>query len=214
MGKLYPESEVELTSFVSRHYDILLDMITLGFYKGFIRKAVAGMKIREDDDILDLGCGTGRNVCLMYRYLKSGSVTGVDVSEIMGKQFMEKCGGLPGLNFVLQRIDIPFDLDRKFDKVFISFVLHGFPQQVREIVVRNAFDHLKERGSFHILDYGEFDLKKAPAYIRIPFKKIECKYAFDYIKRDWKAVLREAGFKSFSEHKLAGRYARLLTAEK
>ncbi len=214
MEKLYPDSEVELTPFLAKHYDGLLNLVTLGFYRGFIRKAVAFMKIRKKDEILDLGCGTGRNACLMVHYLDGGHVTGLDISEDMERQFMEKCKDKPGAVFVRQRIDIPFDLKRKYDKVFISFVLHGFPQEVREVVIRNAFNHLKEGGSFHILDYGEFDLQKAPFYARFVFRKIECKYAFDYIGRDWKTILKEAGFTRFEEHKLAGRYARMLTAYK
>ncbi len=214
MEKIYPDSEVELTPFLARHYDTLLNVVTLGFYRRFIRKAIAGMKIRKEDQILDLGCGTGRNACLMYQYLSGGAVTGLDISEVMESHFRKKCAGKPGAEFIRQRIDIPFDLNRKFDKVFISFVLHGFPQEVREVVVRNAYNHLKEGGTFHILDYGEFDLEKTPAYIRIPFKKIECKYAFDYIKRDWKEILRETGFREFRELKLGGRYARLLTARR
>jgi len=214
MEKIYPDSEVELTPFLAKHYDTLLNVVTLGFYRRFIRKAIAGMGIREADQILDLGCGTGRNACLMYAYLNGGAVTGLDISEVMETHFRKKCSGKPGAEFLKQRIDIPFDLGRKYDKVFISFVLHGFPQEVREVVIRNAYNHLKEGGTFHILDYGEFDLEKTPAYIRIPFKKIECKYAFDYIARDWKKILREAGFTAFEEKKLGGRYARLLTAVK
>ena len=214
MVKLYPDSEVELTPFVAKHYDVLLNMVTLGFYRGFIRRAVAFMKIDKKDVILDLGCGTGRNACLMYQYLDGGNVTGLDISEEMERKFRKKCEDKPGAVFVRQRIDIPFNLGKKFDKVFISFVLHGFPQEVREVVIRNAFNHLKEDGSFHILDYGEFDLHKAPFYARFIFKKIECKYAFDYIGRDWKKILKEAGFTRFKEYKLAGRYARMLTAYK
>jgi demethylmenaquinone methyltransferase/2-methoxy-6-polyprenyl-1,4-benzoquinol methylase len=214
MEKIYPDSEVELTPFLAKHYDTLLNVVTLGFYHRFIRKAIAGMQIREEDQILDLGCGTGRNACLMYQYLSGGAVTGLDISEVMESHFRKKCAGKPGAEFIRQRIDIPFDLNRKFDKVFISFVLHGFPQEVREVVIRNAYNHLKEGGTFHILDYGEFDLEKTPAYIRIPFKKIECKYAFDYIRRDWKAILKETGFQEFHELKLGGRYARLLTARR
>ncbi len=214
MEKIYPDSEVELTPFLAKHYDALLNTVTFGFYRKFIRKAIAFMKIGKDDEILDLGCGTGRNACLMYRYLDGGSVTGLDISDIMERKFREKCKDAPGADFLKQRIDIPFDLGKKFDKVFISFVLHGFPHEVRKIVIRNAYDHLKEGGSFHILDYGEFDLEKAPAHVRIVFKKVECVYAFDYIERDWKAILQEAGFSRVEEHKMAKKYARLLTAYK
>ncbi len=214
MEKIYPDSEVELTPFLARHYDLLLNVVTLGFYRRFIRKAIAAMEITPADRILDMGCGTGRNACLMYEYLREGSVTGLDISEIMERQFLEKCSGRPGVRFFRQRIDIPFDLGETFDKVFISFVLHGFPHEVREVVIRNAYSHLQKGGTFHILDYGEFDLDKAPFYVRIPFRMIECRYAFDFIERDWKSILREAGFREFREKRLGGRYARLLTAVK
>ena len=214
MEKIYPDSEVELTPFLARHYDTLLNVVTLGFYRRFIRNAIRAMRIDPADRILDMGCGTGRNACLMYRYLEGGSVTGLDISEIMEQHFLKKCAGKPGARFLRQRIDIPFDLGERFDKVFISFVLHGFPHEVREVVIRNAYRHLHLGGTFHILDYGEFDLEKTPFYIRIPFRKIECKYAFDFIARDWKGILREAGFTAFEETRLGGRYARLLTARK
>ncbi|MCD6457047.1 MAG: class I SAM-dependent methyltransferase, partial [Methanophagales archaeon] len=78
---------------------------------------------------------------------------------------------------------------KKFDKVFISFVLHGFPQDVREKVINRVFEVLKEGGIFFVLDYNEFSLSKMPFYAMIPFKLIECPYAFDFIKRDWREIL-------------------------
>lgn len=214
MEKLYPDSEVELTAFTAKHYDGLMNLVTLGFYKGFIRKAIAFVKIGEDNEILDMGCGTGKNACVMYKYLKTGSVTGLDISEIMERQFKENCSMAPGATFIRQRIDIPFDLGRKFDKVFISFVLHGFPQNIRKVIIRNAYNHLKDNGTFNILDYGEFDLKHAPVYVRIPFGKIECKYAFDFIEKDWKEILKETGFRDFEERLFIKGYIRLLTGIK
>lgn len=214
MEKIYPDSEVELTPFTAKHYDRMLNVVTLGFYRGFIRRAIDAMKIQPGDTILDLGCGTGRNACLMYRHLKDGKVTGIDLSEIMEAQFRKKCVEPLGAEFIRQRIDIPFDLNRKFDRVFISFVLHGFPHEVRPVVIRNAWNHLKEGGTFHILDYAEFDLEAAPAYARIPFKKIECPYAFDYIEKDWKDILKQSGFKTFDEKLFLKGYVRLLSAGK
>ena len=212
MEKIYPDSEVELTPFTSKHYDKLLNIVSLGFYGRFIRRAVAAMNINPGDNILDMGCGTGKNACLMYQYLKNGKVTGLDLSEIMEMQFRKKCVEPFGAEFIRQRIDIPFDLNRKFDRVFISFVIHGFPHEIRSVVIQNACNHLKEDGAFHILDYAEFDLEAAPAYARIPFKKIECPYAFDFIEKDWKGILKDAGFKTFEEKFFMKGYVRLLTA--
>ena len=76
-------------------------------------------------------------------------------------------------------------------------------------------DHVSDRyGEFFILDYNEFLLKKMPFYSRIPFKLIECPYAFDFIEKDWKEMLAGEGFSSFEEHLFFGGYIRLLKGVK
>jgi demethylmenaquinone methyltransferase/2-methoxy-6-polyprenyl-1,4-benzoquinol methylase len=211
--KIYPESGVELNPFISKHYDSAMNIGSLGLYKGIIQKAIAEMQIRPGDTILDLGCGTGRNALLMRSYKgKKGKIIGMDISEAMQKQFLRKFLGDENVSFMNQRIDVEFDLGQKFDKVLISFVIHGFPHEVRNIVIKNAYNHLKPGGSFFILDFAEFDMDAMPFHHRWVFKAIECKYAFDFIKRDWKNILSEAGFSSFTEHFYMKRYVRLLKA--
>ncbi|HDQ15924.1 MAG TPA: class I SAM-dependent methyltransferase, partial [Bacteroidetes bacterium] len=53
-----------------------------------------------------------------------------------------------------QRIDVEFDLGKQYDIVFISFVIHGFPNEIRKTVIKNAFNHLKPNGRFIILDFA------------------------------------------------------------
>ena len=215
MEKLYPESGVELNPFVSKHYDKLLNILSFGKYKGFIRRAISDMHIQKDDVILDLGCGTGRNACLMMQYLgDKGFITGLDISEAMEKQFNENCRQHPNTEFINRRIDQPFQLDKTYDKVFISFVLHGFPQNIRENIIKNAFNNLKPGGTFNILDFGEFDMYAMPFYYRIPFQKGECPYAFDFIKRNLKGILSGFGFGNFEEYLYFHNYGRLMVAYK
>lgn len=215
MEKLYPESGVELNPFVSKHYDKLLNTISFGKYKGFIHRAISDMHIQKKDSILDLGCGTGRNACFMMQYLDDkGFISGLDISEAMEKQFIENCRQHPNTQFFNQRIDQPFQLEKAYDKVFISFVLHGFPQNIRENIIKNAFNHLKSGGTFNILDFGEFDMYAMPFYYRIPFQKGECPYAFDFIERDLKKMLSEFGFGDFKEYLYFHNYARLMVARK
>ncbi|NQT26069.1 class I SAM-dependent methyltransferase [candidate division KSB1 bacterium] len=213
--KIYPESGVELNSFSAGNYDKVMNIASLGLYCGFIRKAIKAMNIQDGDKILDLGCGTGRNACVMAKYLNGdGKITGMDVSSIMEKQFRKKCTQHQNVEFIRQRIDQPFDISEKFDKIFISFVIHGFPHQVRQTVLENVSKHLKPGGAFFMLDFAEFNMNAMPSLFHFIFKNIECKYAFDFIERDWKRILTGYHFSGFEEFFFFKNYVRLLKAKK
>jgi len=215
LKKIYPDSGVELSRFTALNYDKVMNFATLGFYRGFIQRSIKAMDIQPGDKILDLGCGTGRNACIMAKYLsEDGKIVGMDVSPIMERQFNKKCADLRNVAFVRQRIDRLFSLSEQFDKIFISFVIHGFPHDVRKIVLKNIFTHLKPGGSFFMLDFAEFNMNKMPPLHRFIFKKIECRYAFDFIDRDWKQILSDYHFSGFEEFFFVKNYVRLLKAEK
>jgi len=215
MKKIFPDSGVELKPFIARNYDSVMNYASLGLYKKFIQKAIKDMVISPDDTILDLGCGTGRNALIMAKYLSNaGSITGIDLSCIMKNQFDKKTKTEQKIKFLWHRIDLPFDLNKQYDKVFISFVIHGFPHEIRQTVIQNAYIHLKPGGNFYILDFAEFDMDKMPSSHRFIFKKIECKYAFDFIERDWKEILNKHGFDNFTEAFYFKKYVRLLKAVK
>ncbi len=211
--KLYPDSGIELNPFISKHYDGILAVASMGRFPRALKSAIGHMEIQPGDSILDLGCGTGYNSQQMAESLDStGRVLGLDISEEMAGQFEKRFAGDHRLTFKNQRIDLPFSLDRKFTKVFISFVIHGFPHEVRQVIIQNARSHLLPGGSFFILDFAEFDMDLMPPLHRSIFKAVECKYAFDYIKRDWKSILRGYGFNQFHEYHFLRSYVRLLEA--
>jgi ubiquinone/menaquinone biosynthesis C-methylase UbiE len=213
--RIYPDSGVELKSFMATNYDLVMNVATLGLYNLFIHKVIREMNIQCEDKILDLGCGTGRNAEIMSKYLnKRGGITGIDVSPVMEKKFNKKFNNHRSINFIRRRIDVPFKLSKKHDKIFISFVIHGFPQDVRLRVLENIDHHLKSGGMFFMLDFAEFDMNEMPLLYRLIFKSIECKYAFDFIQRDWKQILSNFNFNGFEELFFVKNYVRLLRAEK
>lgn len=215
MKKFHPQSKVETQGFTARYYDTLMNVIAFGKYSLFIEKVMELMRIRPTDRVLDLGTGTGRNACLIMKYLSpEGELVGLDISREMIIQFEKRCASFPNIKIINQRIDRHLPYKDEFDKVFISFVLHGFLQAVRKLIIENTFRALKDGGEFFILDYNEFSLRDMPFYLRLPFKFIECPHAFDFIKRDWKRILAERGFNNFEEHSFFGRYVRLLKAVK
>ncbi len=213
--KYYPESKVEIHDFTANYYDTILNIASLGTYPFFIRNAIAQMKILPQDRILDLGAGSGRNALLMRPYLsEKGEIVGLDISMEMIMQFKNKSDKFNNLKILEKRIDEPLPFQLEFDKVFISFVLHGFPQTIRKQVIQNAFQALKPGGILFILDYNEFDLNKMPFFLKIPFRIIECPYAFDFIDEDWKQILSKIGFSDFTEYYFFRKYVRLLEAKK
>jgi len=215
MQKYYPDSGVEIQGFTAKFYDSMLNIISFGSYSSFIKKAICSININKNDKILDLGAGTGRNALLMNKQIsEKGEILGLEISELMIAQFKSKTKEFSNLNIINKRIDQPFDLEKKYDKVFISFVLHGFPLKIQKNIIRNAFNALKEDGEFIILDFNEFIVDKTPLYFRIPFKIIECKYAFEYVERDWKQILSEFGFVDFQEKLFLNKHIRLLNARR
>ena len=213
--RLYPDSEVEVRGFMARHYDLLMNLMTLGYYPVFLRKALGFMDVKPGDRILDLGAGNGRNdAVLVKRIGPEGRILGLDIGEEMMAAFRKRFAGVPNVEIREQRIDAPFDLGERFDHVLISFVLHGFPHEVRPRVLENAWNHLREGGSFWLLDYNEFTLSELPWFLRTAFKKMECPYAFDFIEKDWKAILKDLGLEPAGEKLFFRRMVRMLRAVK
>ncbi len=213
--RLYPESKVELTPFLARNYDVILKAASLGRYGSFLKRAIDAMELKPRMNVLDLGCGSGHNASMMLPFIgDEGSLMGLDISPEMEQQFRRRFHNKPNIQFLNQRIDVPFDLGRAFDVVFMSFVLHGFPHEVRDIILENACRHLKPGGYFMLLDFAEFDLSRMPRLHQWIFTHVECVYAFDFVGRNWKEILSGKGFSGFSEHLFLKNYVRLLKSQK
>jgi demethylmenaquinone methyltransferase/2-methoxy-6-polyprenyl-1,4-benzoquinol methylase len=208
------DSKVEVKGFEARHYDFMMNLISMGSYSFFIRQVVKEMNIQPQDKIMDLGCGSGRNICLMTKYLSDqGKILGLDIGSEMLEQAQSRCKKYPNVEFKNLRIDEVLPYENEYDKVFIAFVLHGFVQEKRLQIIENARLALRPGGKFIILDYNEFDLKQASLLARFAFK-VECPLATDFISRDIKGILREQGFDEFKTITFYKGYVRLLTARK
>jgi ubiquinone/menaquinone biosynthesis C-methylase UbiE len=209
------DSKVEVKGLEACHYDALMNFITGGTYPFFIRQVVRDMAIQPEDAILDLGSGSGRNACLMARYLSGkGRIVGLDIGPEMLEQARRRCQHLPNVAMEKQRIEEPLPYRDEFDKAFISFVLHGFVQEDRLRIVDNVHQALQPGGWFLILDYDEFEPERSFWPVRFAFRRIECPLATDFVRRDWRAVLREQGFGDFQVHRYYFGYVRLLGAKK
>ena len=83
-----------------------------------------------------------------------GKLVGADISQDMISQFKKKCANFSNAKIIYARIDQSLPFEEEFDKVFISFLLHGFLQAIREVITDNAYKALKRDGEFYILDWN------------------------------------------------------------
>ena len=208
-------SKVELGPAEARYYDLFLNLLSLGQYSHLIKGVVEKMGINLGQSILDLGSGSGENDCFMAEKVGSqGRIVGLDISDEMSARAWKRCRGYPSIVFEKQRIELPLPYKEEFDKVFISFVLHGFEDDQKVGIVRNAYQALKPGASFYVLDYAEFDIDRMWFPLRWAFARWECQLAVEFLKLDIKGMLQAQGFTDLKEDLFFRRHLRLLSAVK
>jgi len=227
------KSKIEVKGFEARYYDHLMNLITFFTYPKFIRDAIRYMNISKGEKIADFGAGTGRNAMLMRKYVgEDGFIIGVDIGEEMKEQFLKRASKYDNVFLFEQSIDeimearhflvgqsLPerFKKYREgflFDRVFISFVLHGFEQHQRILIIQNAYHILRDGGELDILDWNERDVDSSSWFTRLIFNKLECALAKDFVERNWSDILDSYGFKIIGEKLFYRGLVRLLRARK
>jgi ubiquinone/menaquinone biosynthesis C-methylase UbiE len=208
-------SRVELGPTEARFYDVFMNLISLGYYPYLIRRVVDKMDIQPGQSILDLGSGTGKNDCFIARKIgPDGNILGLDISKEMISLSKKRCRSYPNVSFGEQRVEIPLTYEEEFDRIFASFVLHGFEDAQKVGIISNAYHALKPGGVFCILDYNEFDLDRLWFPFRWAFIHGECQLASEFLKLDLKEMLSRQGFTSFEEELFLRGHLRLLKAGK
>ncbi len=110
--------------------------------------------------ILEVGCGTGRNMILAAKRYPNADLYGFDISEMMletARQNVSRAGLSSRIkvaqgdatDFSAQELfDVP-----AFDRVFVSYSLSMIPPWRQALPV--AFNAVKPGGSLHIVDFGQ-----------------------------------------------------------
>ena len=110
--------------------------------------------------VLEVGCGTGRNLILAAQHHPSARFYGFDVSNAMletarasvARWGLDHCITLAQADASRFDARTAFGIDG-FDRVFVSYALSMIPPW-REAVAC-AFQAVKPGGSLHIVDFGE-----------------------------------------------------------
>ena len=127
------------------------------------------MKISEGDNVLEIGCGTARNLVILAKKHGEAHFYGLDASAEMLKTAQRKIDGKHFENIRLKTaladefsFDETFGLEEKFDALFFSYALSIIPPWKESL--ENALENLKKGGSLYIVDF--YDQKSLPVWFQ------------------------------------------------
>lgn len=127
------------------------------------------MKISDGDSVLEIGCGTGRNLAILARKYSRAHFFGLDASAEMLKSAQSKIKSKNLSNVALKTaladdftFKNTFELSKPFDAAFFSFSISMIPPWKESI--ENALENLKSSGSLYIVDF--YDQKNLPVWFR------------------------------------------------
>lgn len=151
-------SHAELMDGVYRYQRHVYDLSRKYYLLGRDRM-IGGLAVPAGGKVLELGCGTGRNLIKAARTYPDAQFCGLDISDEM----LETARVSIGRNDLSSRVSLArgdaanfdpavlFGCDG-FDRIFISYSLSMIPEWRRTIEA--ALGALKQGGSLHVVDFG------------------------------------------------------------
>ncbi len=159
------KSAMERMYRLQRHiYDV-----TRAYYLLGRDQMIARLDPPEGGRVLEIGCGTGRNLVLAMRRYPSCRFHGIDISEEMLKTACEAVErhGLNAMVRLAQADATDFDPQRAlghsgFDRIYFSYTLSMIPAW--EKALAHAVTLLSANGQLHVVDFGPCDGLPAVAW--------------------------------------------------
>lgn len=116
------------------------------------------MDVREGESVLEVGCGTARNLIILAMRQPAANFYGLDASRAMLETARSKIVSADVENIRLRtaladdfKFDSTFNLTGPFDKIFFSYSISMIPTWHESI--QNALANLKPNGTLFIVDF-------------------------------------------------------------
>lgn len=133
---------------------------------------IEGLNVPKGGSVLEIGCGTGRNLLRVAARYPGRQLFGIDISDEMLKTACAALQrqGVPGVHLA-QADATSFDASRtlqrtRFDRVYFSYTLSMIPEWRKAL--HHAATLVAPGGELHVVDFGSCDglpgLLKTPLY--------------------------------------------------
>jgi S-adenosylmethionine-diacylgycerolhomoserine-N-methlytransferase len=129
-------------------------------------RTIRNLDVPEGGTLLEVGCGTGRNMALAHRHFPTARLYGLDISQEMlisaRKTFATKAT-IPDFRVADATAYTPREFGASgFDRILISYALSMIPDWERAVDASIAA--LNPGGQLHIVDFGQQE--GLPAWFR------------------------------------------------
>ncbi len=170
-----------------RHQRYFYDL-TRKYYLLGRDRLIKEINIGEGENVLEIGCGTGRNLVILARKYPNANFFGLDASAAMLETAQKKIKGESLYNVSLKNaladdfsFQKTFDLTEAFDAIYFSYSISMIPTWKESIA--NALANLKSGKSFYIVDF--YDQEELPRWfqkvLQVWLKQFHVKYPKDLL---------------------------------
>lgn len=129
-------------------------------------RMIARLDVPRDGTLLEVGCGTGRNLLLAHRLHPTARLYGLDISAEMLVSARANFRGIPVVPQLQVADATRFDAAafgvNGFDRIMISYALSMIPDW--EGAIDASLAALKPGGSLHVVDFGQQE--RLPVWFR------------------------------------------------
>lgn len=132
-------------------------------------RVIVGLDVPDDGSVLEIGCGTGRNIVLATERFPQARFFGLDISSEMLATARAKLGQHERARKVTLALGDATGFDAQalfgvaaFDRVFLSYAISMIPDW--EAAIARALDTLAPDGSLHVVDFGRQE--RLPGWFR------------------------------------------------
>ena len=141
---------------LQRHFNDL----TRRYYLLGRDKMLDGLNATQGQSILEIGCGTGRNLIGAAKRYLNCQLYGIDISNEMLKTAAQalRRAGVQSSVMIAQADATNFNSNavfkrNRFNRIYFSYTLSMVPQW--QVALRHATTLLADRGELHIVDFGQ-----------------------------------------------------------
>jgi ubiquinone/menaquinone biosynthesis C-methylase UbiE len=124
------------------------------------RKLVQQADIKPEQNVLEIGCGTGSVLMLIKEVIPNAQVTGLDPDPGALKRANRKAKKKNAEVRLVEGFsdDLPYP-EAFFDRVLSSFMFHHLPEEEKTKTLVEVQRVLKAGGTFHMLDFEKVETK-------------------------------------------------------